>query len=156
MADLEAKLAGARAAGARFILAITDGVFSMEGELAPLPEIVAACERHGAVLVVDDSHATGLLGARGRGTAEELGVWGKVPIHTGTLGKAMGSAMGGYVTGPRAVVDTLRQRSRPYLFSNSLAAGGRRGRDGGVPHGHGGPLPHARPCRRTPATSASA
>ena len=121
MADLEAKLAGARAAGARFILAITDGVFSMEGELAPLPEIVAACERHGAVLVVDDSHATGLLGARGRGTAEELGVWGKVPIHTGTLGKAMGSAMGGYVTGPRAVIETLRQRSRPYLFSNSLA-----------------------------------
>ncbi|MDD5562503.1 MAG: glycine C-acetyltransferase [Thermoanaerobaculaceae bacterium] len=121
MADLEAKLAGARAAGARFILAITDGVFSMEGELAPLPEIVAACERHGAVLVVDDSHATGLLGERGRGTAEELGVWGKVPIHTGTLGKAMGSAMGGYVTGPRAVVETLRQRSRPYLFSNSLA-----------------------------------
>ncbi len=121
MADLEAKLAGARAAGARFILAITDGVFSMEGELAPLPEIVAACERHGAVLVVDDSHATGRLGERGRGTAEELGVWGKVPIHTGTLGKAMGSAMGGYVTGPRAVVETLRQRSRPYLFSNSLA-----------------------------------
>ncbi|TAM54146.1 MAG: glycine C-acetyltransferase [Acidobacteria bacterium] len=121
MADLETKLAGARAAGARFILAITDGVFSMEGELAPLPEIVAACERHGAVLVVDDSHATGLLGERGRGTAEELGVWGKVPIHTGTLGKAMGSAMGGYVTGPRAVVETLRQRSRPYLFSNSLA-----------------------------------
>jgi glycine C-acetyltransferase len=121
MADLEAKLAQARAEGARFVLAITDGVFSMEGELAPLPEIIAACARHDAVLVVDDSHATGLLGARGRGTAEELGVWGKVPIHTGTLGKAMGSAMGGYVTGPRAVVETLRQRSRPYLFSNSLA-----------------------------------
>ena len=121
MADLEGKLAQARGEGARFILAITDGVFSMEGELAPLPEIIAACERHHAVLVVDDSHATGLLGARGRGTAEELGVWGKVPIHTGTLGKAMGSAMGGYVTGPKAVVETLRQRSRPYLFSNSLA-----------------------------------
>jgi glycine C-acetyltransferase len=121
MADLEAKLSHARSEGARFILAITDGVFSMEGELALLPEIVSACERHGALLVVDDSHATGLLGKRGRGTAEELGVWGKVPVHTGTLGKAMGSAMGGYVTGPRAVVDTLRQRSRPYLFSNSLA-----------------------------------
>jgi glycine C-acetyltransferase len=121
MPDLEAKLSHARSEGARFILAITDGVFSMEGELAPLPEIIAACERHGALLVVDDSHATGLLGKRGRGTAEELGVWGKVPVHTGTLGKAMGSAMGGYVTGPRAVVDTLRQRSRPYLFSNSLA-----------------------------------
>ncbi|OYV88588.1 MAG: glycine C-acetyltransferase, partial [Acidobacteria bacterium 21-70-11] len=112
MTDLEGKLKQARSEGARFVLAITDGVFSMEGELAPLPEIIAACERHDAVLVVDDSHATGLLGARGRGTAEELGVWGKVPIHTGTLGKAMGSAMGGYVTGPRAVVETLRQRSR--------------------------------------------
>ncbi|HVN32009.1 MAG TPA: glycine C-acetyltransferase [Thermoanaerobaculaceae bacterium] len=121
MGDLEAKLSHARAEGARFILAITDGVFSMEGELAPLPEIIGACERHGAFLVVDDSHATGLLGQRGRGTAEELGVWGKVPVHTGTLGKAMGSAMGGYVTGPKPVVDTLRQRSRPYLFSNSLA-----------------------------------
>ncbi len=121
MTDLEGKLEQARSEGARFVLATTDGVFSMEGELAPLPEIIAACARHDAVLVVDDSHATGLLGARGRGTAEELGVWGKVPIHTGTLGKAMGSAMGGYVTGPRAVVETLRQRSRPYLFSNSLA-----------------------------------
>ena len=121
MADLDAKLEQARREGARFTVAITDGVFSMEGELAPLPAIVAACERHGAFLVVDDSHATGLLGARGRGTAEELGVWGRVPVHTGTLGKAMGSAMGGYVTGPRAVIETLRQRSRPYLFSNSLA-----------------------------------
>ena len=121
MADLEVKLSHARSEGARFILAVTDGVFSMEGELAPLPEIIAACARHDALLVVDDSHATGLLGKRGRGTAEELGVWGQVPVHTGTLGKAMGSAMGGYVTGPLAVVDTLRQRSRPYLFSNSLA-----------------------------------
>jgi glycine C-acetyltransferase len=121
LADLDGKLAQARAEGARFVLTVTDGVFSMEGELAPLPEIIAACERHGSILVVDDSHATGLLGGRGRGTAEELGVWGKVPIHTGTLGKAMGSAMGGYVTGPKAVVETLRQRSRPYLFSNSLA-----------------------------------
>ncbi|MBZ5587633.1 MAG: glycine C-acetyltransferase [Acidobacteriia bacterium] len=119
--DLEAKLKQARSEGARFILSVTDGVFSMEGELAPLPEIIGACERHGAVLIVDDSHATGLLGSRGRGTAEELGVWGKVPVHTGTLGKAMGSAMGGYVTGPKAVIETLRQRSRPYLFSNSLA-----------------------------------
>jgi len=121
MGDMDAKLSHARSEGARFILAITDGVFSMEGELALLPEIIAACERYGALLVVDDSHATGLLGKRGRGTAEELGVWGKVPVHTGTLGKAMGSAMGGYITGPKPVVDTLRQRSRPYLFSNSLA-----------------------------------
>ena len=121
LSDLEAKLKQARTEGARFILTVTDGVFSMEGALAPLPEIIAACERHYAVLVVDDNHATGMLGARGRGTAEELGVWGRVPIHTGTLGKAMGSAMGGYVTGPKAVIETLRQRSRPYLFSNSLA-----------------------------------
>jgi glycine C-acetyltransferase len=119
--DLEAQLSRARTDGARFVVAVTDGVFSMEGELAALPEIVAACERHGALLVVDDSHATGLLGKRGRGTAEELGVLGRVPVHTGTLGKAMGSAMGGYVTGPKAVVETLRQRSRPYLFSNSMA-----------------------------------
>lgn len=120
MPDLESKLAQARQEGARFILVITDGVFSMEGELAPLPAIVDLCDRYEAVLIVDDSHATGILGARGRGTAEELGVWGKVPIHTGTLGKAMGSAMGGYVTGPRPVIEILRQRSRPYLFSNSL------------------------------------
>jgi glycine C-acetyltransferase len=118
--DLEAKLDVARQEGARFILVVTDGVFSMEGELACLPEIVRVCDQHDAVLVVDDSHATGILGARGRGTAEELGVWGKVPIHTGTLGKAMGSAMGGYVTGPKPVIEVLRQRSRPYLFSNSL------------------------------------
>jgi glycine C-acetyltransferase len=121
IADLEAKVAAARAEGARYMVVVTDGVFSMEGELASLPEIVAVCERNGVMLVVDDSHATGLLGRRGRGTAEELGVWGRVPVHTGTLGKAMGSAMGGYVTGPRAAIDTLRQRSRPYLFSNSLA-----------------------------------
>jgi glycine C-acetyltransferase len=118
---LDSKLAHARQEGARFAMVITDGVFSMEGELAPLPEIIAVCQRHDAILVVDDSHATGLLGCRGRGTAEELGVWGQIPIHTGTLGKAMGSAMGGYVTGPKAVIDILRQRSRPYLFSNSLA-----------------------------------
>ena len=121
VADLDAKLAHARQEGARFILVITDGVFSMEGELAPLPEIIETCERHDAVLIVDDSHATGLLGERGRGTAEQLGCWGRVPIHTGTLGKAMSSAMGGYVTGPRPVIEILRQRSRPYLFSNSLA-----------------------------------
>ncbi len=121
LGDLGAKLATARQEGARYIMVITDGVFSMEGELAPLPGIVSICERYEAVLVVDDSHGTGVLGRRGRGTAEELGVWGKVKIHTGTLGKAMGSAMGGYITGPRVVVEILRQRSRPYLFSNSLA-----------------------------------
>jgi glycine C-acetyltransferase len=104
----------------RFKLMITDGVFSMEGELADLPELVRICEAHGVVLAVDDSHATGILGKSGRGTAEEQDVFGRIPITTGTLGKAMGSAAGGFVTGPGAVIETLRQRSRTYLFSNSL------------------------------------
>ena len=104
----------------RFKLYITDGVFSMEGEEADLRECVRVCEKHGAVLAVDDSHATGILGATGRGTAEEQGVFGKVPVTTGTLGKAMGSAAGGFVTGPKSLVETLRQRSRTYIFSNSL------------------------------------
>jgi glycine C-acetyltransferase len=107
-------------ATSRYKLYITDGVFSMEGEEANLRECVSVCERRGAVLSVDDSHATGILGKTGRGTAEEQGVFGKVPITTGTLGKAMGSAAGGFVTGPKALVETLRQRSRTYLFSNSL------------------------------------
>jgi glycine C-acetyltransferase len=92
----------------------------MEGELADLPGLVDLCERKRATLVVDDSHATGVLGARGRGTAEEQGVHGRIPITTGTLGKALGGAAGGFVAGPSAVVETLRQRSRPYLFSNAL------------------------------------
>jgi glycine C-acetyltransferase len=104
----------------RFKLYITDGVFSMEGEEQDLRECVRICEKHGAVLAVDDSHATGILGKTGRGTAEEQGVFGKVPVTTGTLGKAMGSAAGGFVTGPKALVETLRQRSRTYLFSNTL------------------------------------
>jgi glycine C-acetyltransferase len=104
----------------RFKLVVTDGVFSMEGEEANLPEIVRICEEHGAVLAVDDSHATGVLGKTGRGTAEEQGVFDRIPITTGTLGKAMGSAAGGFVTGPKGVVETLRQRSRTYIFSNSL------------------------------------
>ena len=99
---------------------ITDGVFSMEGEEADLRELVRICEKHGAVLAVDDSHATGVLGTTGRGTAEEQGVMDRIPVTTGTLGKAMGSAAGGFVTGPKALVETLRQRSRTYLFSNSL------------------------------------
>ncbi len=107
-------------AASRFKLMITDGVFSMEGELADLPELVRICEARGVTLVVDDSHATGVLGKTGRGTAEEQGVFDRIPITTGTLGKAMGSAAGGFVTGPKAVVETLRQRSRTYLFSNSL------------------------------------
>jgi glycine C-acetyltransferase len=104
----------------RFRLYITDGVFSMEGEEADLKEAVRLCEKHGVVLAVDDSHATGVLGKTGRGTAEEQGVFDRISITTGTLGKAMGSAAGGFVTGPKALVETLRQRSRTYLFSNSL------------------------------------
>jgi glycine C-acetyltransferase len=104
----------------RFRLMMTDGVFSMEGEEANLRDLVRVCEKSGTLLVVDDSHATGVLGATGRGTAEEQGVADKIPVFTGTLGKAMGSAAGGFVTGPRPLVETLRQRSRTYLFSNSL------------------------------------
>jgi glycine C-acetyltransferase len=104
----------------RFRLMMTDGVFSMEGEEADLPALAAVCERTNTLLVVDDSHATGVLGKTGRGTAEEQGVFDRIPVTTGTLGKAMGSAAGGFVTGPQALVDLLRQRSRPYLFSNSL------------------------------------
>lgn len=104
----------------RHRVVVTDGVFSMEGALADLPALLELCRQHGALLVVDDSHATGVLGERGRGTAEELGVHGEVPITTGTLGKALGGAAGGFVAGPRAVVGALRQRSRPYLFSNAL------------------------------------
>jgi glycine C-acetyltransferase len=104
----------------RYRLMITDGVFSMEGEEANLRELVRICEAKNVLLAVDDSHATGVLGATGRGTAEEQGVFDRIPITTGTLGKAMGSAAGGFVAGPRSLVETLRQRSRTYLFSNSL------------------------------------
>src|SRR5215472_39800 len=104
----------------RFRLMITDGVFSMEGEEANLRELVRICTSQNVLLTVDDSHATGVLGATGRGTAEEQGVMDRIDVFTGTLGKAMGSAAGGFTTGPRALVETLRQRSRTYLFSNSL------------------------------------
>jgi glycine C-acetyltransferase len=107
-------------ATSRFRLMITDGVFSMEGEEANLRELARICEEKKVLLAVDDSHATGVLGGTGRGTAEEQGVMDKIDVTTGTLGKAMGSAAGGFVTGPRALVQTLRQRSRTYLFSNSL------------------------------------
>jgi glycine C-acetyltransferase len=108
------------AASARRRLLITDGVFSMEGEIGPLKELADVCDRHDTTLVVDDSHATGVLGKTGRGSAEELGVMDRIPIFTGTLGKAMGSAAGGFTTGPAPVIDLLRQRSRTSLFSNSL------------------------------------
>ena len=107
-------------AASRHKMMITDGVFSMEGELADLPALLSISEKHGAVLAVDDSHATGVLGRTGRGTAEEEGIHGEIPITTGTLGKAMGSAAGGFVTGPKPLVEILRQRSRTSLFSNSL------------------------------------
>ena len=99
---------------------MTDGVFSMEGSLAPLPEMVKIAHEFGAFLVVDDSHGTGVLGKRGRGTAEELGVFGKIDAYTSTLGKALGGSHGGFTTGPKVLVDYLRQKSRPYLFSNTL------------------------------------
>jgi glycine C-acetyltransferase len=104
----------------RFRLMMTDGVFSMEGEEADLVELVRICREKEVLLAVDDSHATGVLGATGRGTAEEQGVLDRIDVTTGTLGKAMGSAAGGFTTGPKALIETLRQRSRPYLFSNSL------------------------------------
>jgi glycine C-acetyltransferase len=119
MADLQSQLEAA--SGARFRMIATDGVFSMDGTIAPLPEICTLAEKYGAMVMVDDSHAVGFMGVRGRGTHEHTGVMGRVDILTGTLGKAMGGASGGYTAGPKAVIDLLRQRSRPYLFSNSLA-----------------------------------
>jgi glycine C-acetyltransferase len=121
MNDLEAKVQEATQAGARFKLIVTDGVFSMDGTIAPLREICELAERHGALVMVDDSHSVGFMGATGRGTHEHCGVIGRVDILTGTLGKALGGASGGYVSGRREIIDLLRQRSRPYLFSNSLA-----------------------------------
>lgn len=118
MADLEAKLR--EAADARFKLVATDGVFSMDGIIANLPAICDLAERHGALVMVDDSHAVGFLGPTGRGTPEYCNVMGRVDILTGTLGKALGGASGGYTSGRRAIIELLRQRSRPYLFSNTL------------------------------------
>ena len=121
MADLEAKLNEADAAGARFKLVATDGVFSMDGIVANLSAICDLAARHDALTMVDDSHAVGFVGEAGRGTPELCGVQGRIDILTGTLGKAMGGASGGYTAGRREIVELLRQRSRPYLFSNSLA-----------------------------------
>jgi glycine C-acetyltransferase len=119
LADLEAKLK--EAADARHRLVVTDGVFSMDGIIADLEGICDLAERHNALVMVDDSHAVGFMGARGRGTHEHRGVMDRVHLLTGTLGKALGGAMGGYTSGRREVIAWLRQRSRPYLFSNSLA-----------------------------------
>jgi glycine C-acetyltransferase len=121
MADLETQLKQARADGARFILVFTDGVFSMDGTVAQLDKIRAICDDHGALLGIDECHASGFMGARGRGTHEHRGVFGKIDLITGTLGKALGGASGGFTTGRREVIELLRQRSRPYLFSNTVA-----------------------------------
>jgi glycine C-acetyltransferase len=119
--DLRQQLKEADAAGARFKLVFTDGVFSMDGTIARLDEIRAICDDHGALLGIDDCHATGFLGTRGRGTHEYRGVFGKIDIITGTLGKALGGASGGFTSARAEVVELLRQRSRPYLFSNTVA-----------------------------------
>ncbi len=118
MADLEAQLQAARAGGARFVMIATDGVFSMDGYLAKLPDITALAAKYDAMVMVDDCHATGFMGPGGRGTPAHAGV--TVDILTGTLGKALGGALGGYIAGPQPVIDLLRQRARPYLFSNAL------------------------------------
>ncbi len=121
MADLEAKLKEADAAGARFKMIATDGVFSMDGTYAPLREICDFADKYGALVMVDDSHAVGFVGDKGRGTHELCGVMDRVDIITGTLGKALGGASGGYTSGKKEIISLLRQRSRPYLFSNTLA-----------------------------------
>jgi glycine C-acetyltransferase len=119
MKDLEEKLR--EAANARFRLIATDGVFSMDGTVAPLAEICDLAEAHEAMVMVDDSHAVGFYGPTGRGTPEACGVIGRIDVLTGTLGKALGGASGGYTSARREIVELLRQRSRPYLFSNTLA-----------------------------------
>jgi len=121
MADLEAKLKEADAAGARFKLIATDGVFSMDGIVADLAGVCDLADKYGALVMVDDSHAVGFIGQGGRGSHEHCGVMGRVDIITGTLGKALGGASGGYTSGRKEIIDILRQRSRPYLFSNTLA-----------------------------------
>ncbi|WP_172915829.1 glycine C-acetyltransferase [Capnocytophaga canimorsus] len=121
MADLEERLKEASAANARFKIIVTDGVFSMDGVVAPLDKICDLADKYDALVMVDECHAAGFIGATGKGTLEAKKVMGRVDIVTGTLGKALGGAMGGYTTGKKEIIEILRQRSRPYLFSNSLA-----------------------------------
>jgi glycine C-acetyltransferase len=121
MADLENQLKQAKADKARFKIIVTDGVFSMDGLVAPLDKICNLADAYDALVMVDECHAAGFIGKTGRGTPEEKGVMGRIDIITGTLGKALGGAMGGYTTGKKEIIEILRQRSRPYLFSNSLA-----------------------------------
>lgn len=121
MADLEHQLIEANKKNARFKIIVTDGVFSMDGLVAPLDQICNLAEKYQALVMIDECHAAGFIGDTGRGTLEEKGVMGRIDIITGTLGKALGGAMGGYTTGKKEIIEILRQRSRPYLFSNSLA-----------------------------------
>jgi glycine C-acetyltransferase len=121
MEDLEQQLIKANEAGSRFKIIVTDGVFSMDGVVAPLDKICDLADKYDAMVMVDECHATGFIGATGKGTLEAKGVMGRVDIVTGTLGKALGGAMGGYTTAKKEIIELLRQRSRPYLFSNSLA-----------------------------------
>jgi glycine C-acetyltransferase len=121
MEDLEQQLIKAAEAGTRFKLIVTDGVFSMDGVVAPLDKICDLADKYDAMVMVDECHAAGFIGATGKGTLEAKGVMGRVDIITGTLGKALGGAMGGYTTAKKEIIEILRQRSRPYLFSNSLA-----------------------------------
>ncbi|WP_456438847.1 glycine C-acetyltransferase [Psychroserpens sp.] len=121
MNDLEQQLISANENGARFKIIVTDGVFSMDGLVAPLDHISNLADKYDAMIMIDECHATGFIGETGRGTLEEKGVMGRIDIITGTLGKALGGAMGGYTTGKKEIIEMLRQRSRPYLFSNSLA-----------------------------------
>lgn len=121
MEDLEQQLIKATAAGTRFKLIVTDGVFSMDGVVAPLDKICDLADKYDAMVMIDECHAAGFIGATGKGTLEAKGVMGRVDIITGTLGKALGGAMGGYTTAKKEIIEILRQRSRPYLFSNSLA-----------------------------------
>ena len=121
MADLDKQLAQARADGAETILVVTDGVFSMDGIVCDLEGLCDTAEKYGALVMVDDCHSGGFLGKNGRGTAEHCGVEGRVHIMTGTLGKALGGGMGGYICAAQPVIDLLRQKARPYLFSNALA-----------------------------------
>lgn len=121
MEDLEKQLIEANKSGARFKIIVTDGVFSMDGLVAPLDKICDLAEKYDALVMIDECHAAGFIGETGRGTLEEKGVLNRIDIITGTLGKALGGAMGGYTTGKKEIIEILRQRSRPYLFSNSLA-----------------------------------
>ncbi|MBS9463371.1 glycine C-acetyltransferase [Flagellimonas sp. 389] len=121
MADLEAQLKQSKEDGARFTIIVTDGVFSMDGLLAPLDKICDLADAYDAMVMIDECHSAGFIGKTGRGTLEDKGVMDRIDIITGTLGKALGGAMGGYTTGKKEIIELLRQRSRPYLFSNSLA-----------------------------------